>query len=267
MWIRKTPYRHDCRPPLRDRTIVPGIYQVADSGSTMDLWRCDNCDGYWHPARTAVRRNYRWVRANKLNLQVRLAWIAFENREYKPMMRKLLAAAVATVVAVTVAATPAAAAPVTFISHVTGYSWFDNTPPGSAEISHPVIHRRAGGVGTYADPITVAVGHSIINGKDILDFPAGTVFYVSGLKRYFIVEDTCGDGRRPQNGPCHRLDTPGNRAPAGAQAWLDIWVGGRAISEAQANRCMNKITKLYTVIKNPPQGLATTPGDIARAGC
>src|SRR5512135_1310636 len=39
-------------------------------------------------------------------------------------------------------------------AYTTGYTWFDNTPPGSGEISHPVLHAKAGGTGTYADPIT-----------------------------------------------------------------------------------------------------------------
>ena len=41
---------------------------------------------------------------------------------------------------------------------ITGYTWWDNSPPGSAQIARPVLHQRAGGNGTYSDPITVAVG-------------------------------------------------------------------------------------------------------------
>jgi hypothetical protein len=64
--------------------------------------------------------------------------------------------------------TPAPSNRTTFSAYITGYGWPDNTP-ASADISNPVIHQSAGGSGTYADPITIAVGHSIINGKDILD--------------------------------------------------------------------------------------------------
>ena len=42
-----------------------------------------------------------------------------------------------------------------FSAYLTGYSYWDNTPPGSAAISKPVIHRRAGGTGKYNDPITI----------------------------------------------------------------------------------------------------------------
>ena len=45
-------------------------------------------------------------------------------------------------------------------------------PAGLPDISHPVLHKKAGGSGTYADPVTIAVGHSLETGKDLLDFPA-----------------------------------------------------------------------------------------------
>ena len=54
------------------------------------------------------------------------------------------------------------------VAYTTGYDYPDNTPAGNA-ISNPIIHSGAGGTGTYADPITAAVGHSITNGKDTLD--------------------------------------------------------------------------------------------------
>ena len=38
---------------------------------------------------------------------------------------------------------------------VTAYTWFDNTPPGSTVISHPMLHKAAGGTGTYADPVGI----------------------------------------------------------------------------------------------------------------
>ena len=95
---------------------------------------------------------------------------------------------------------------------MTGYDYWDNTPPGSPVISNPVIHQVAGGTGTWQDPTTVAVGHSIINGQDILDWAAGTRFYIPNLRRYFIVEDTCGDGPDPQDEPCHDLSTAPSRS-------------------------------------------------------
>jgi hypothetical protein len=99
-------------------------------------------------------------------------------------------------------------------AYTTGYDYWDNTPAGSAIISDPILHKRAGGTGTYADPITLAVGHSIIGGKDILDYPAGTKFYIPNLRRYFIVEDTCGDGPSPQTEECH-IGFPAGTSPPG----------------------------------------------------
>ena len=151
-------------------------------------------------------------------------------------------------------------------AYLTGYAWPDNTPPGSA-ISNPVIHHEAGGTGTYADPITVAVGHSFIGGVDVLDYKAGTKFYVPNLRKYFIAEDTCGDGNTPQNGPCHNLNKPGNSAPAGAQVWLDLWVGGVGSSQSSVLVCEDAITDLHTVIVNPVSNYAVNPGAIYINSC
>jgi hypothetical protein len=124
-------------------------------------------------------------------------------------------------------------------AYTTGYSWFDNTPHGSAQISHPVLHHAAGGTGTYTDPITLAVGHSRASGVDVLDFASGTRFYLPHVRRYFIVEDSCGDGPRPQDGACHRLTT----APVGAKVWVDLYVGGGAQDRMAAVRtCAGAVT-------------------------
>ena len=150
----------------------------------------------------------------------------------------------------------------TIRAFITGYSYFDNTPAGSVDISNPVIHQSAAGMGTYADPITVAVGHSIVNGRDILDWPTGTRFYIPNLRRYFIVEDTCGDGSSPQNGPCHS----GYSAPA--TTWLDIWIGGKGGSTSGSDACMNAITDVWDVLVNPWPNYATAAGSVyGSAGC
>ncbi|MBO0868037.1 MAG: hypothetical protein J2P15_05685 [Micromonosporaceae bacterium] len=147
-------------------------------------------------------------------------------------------------------------------AYVTGYSYFDNTPPDSAQISNPVLHRIAGGTGTYADPVTVAVGYSRATGQDVLDWPAGTRFYLPNLRRYLVVEDVCGDGSQPQDGPCH------TGYPAGASTWLDVWVGGSRGTSAAAGDCMDAITRVSTVVVNPPAGYPVVSGDIYRpTGC
>lgn len=139
---------------------------------------------------------------------------------------------------------------------ITGYSYFDNTPPGSAQVSHPVLHAVAGGQGTYDDPITVAVGHVRQDGDHILDWPPGTRFYVPNLRRYLIVEDTCGDGDRPQDGPCH------TGYPDEATTWLDVWVGGAGGSAEDAERCARKITGVWDVYVDPVPDFPVELGDI-----
>ena len=148
-------------------------------------------------------------------------------------------------------------------AYVSGYDIYDNTPPGSPLISNPVLHQVAGGTGTYQDPITVAVGHSITNGQDILDWPQATRFYIPNLRRYFVVEDTCGDGPTPQDEPCHNLST----ADPGAQTWLDVWVDGSQVSDSAASSCERIITHNQLALESPPPGYAVVSGPIAGASC
>ena len=134
-------------------------------------------------------------------------------------------------------------------------------------ISHPVLHSRAGGTGTHADPITLAVGHSLETGEDVLDYPAGTRFYLPHLRRYFIVEDTCGDGPRPQDRGCHNLDS----APAGATTWVDLYVGGdddddRAAVQSCASTVTDGDAVLHEMIKDPASTHPVDPGPLFQDG-
>ena len=149
--------------------------------------------------------------------------------------------------------------PQEFMAYVTGYSFWDNTPNGTVEISHPVRHRFAGGMGTFSNPITLAVGHQIINGEDILDIPQGTVFYLPRLRKYAIVEDTCGDGPTPQNGPCH--------TGKNGLVWLDIYVDGVSLNEAASKTCMNDITGPQPVILDPGPNMSVVVGPVTESGC
>lgn len=134
-------------------------------------------------------------------------------------------------------------------AYTTGYTWYDNTPAGSAQISDPVLHDLAGGKGTYDDPITIAVG---ISGSE-LDYAPGTRFYMPSIRRYLIVEDQCG---RDASDPCHNLD----KAPDGASTWLDLWIGGASGSESDVADCANEITALHTVVLNPADDYAVASG-------
>lgn len=72
----------------------------------------------------------------------------------------------------------------TLFGPVTWYSAVDNDPPGSRVIAHPVLHERAGGTGTYDDPITFATEYDDT-------YPVGTRIYMPYLRKYFIREDDC----------------------------------------------------------------------------
>lgn len=139
---------------------------------------------------------------------------------------------------------------------ITAYSWHDNTPAGSHSISNPILHKTAGGTGTYDDPVTVAVGHSRDTGTDVLDIPAGTRIYVPGVRRYFIVEDTCGDGPSPQDGPCHS----GAEAYGNASLWIDLWIGGAGESALFVHRCAADITGVKAAVLNPGRNYAVASG-------
>ena len=139
---------------------------------------------------------------------------------------------------------------------VTAYSWHDNTPPGSPTISHPVLHSTAGGTGTYDDPVTVAVGHSRETGTSVLDIPAGTRIYLPAVRRYFMVEDTCGDGPTPQDGPCHS----GAEAYGNASLWIDLWIGGAEESALFVHRCAADITGVKAAVLNPGRNYAVASG-------
>jgi len=154
---------------------------------------------------------------------------------------------------------PAAFPQQSFTAYITGYSYWDNTPVGSAAIALPVVHNSAGGQGTYNDPITLAVGHSINGGVSKPDVPAGTRFYLERLQKYAIVEDVCGDGATPQNGPCHT----GHEG----HPWFDLYIGGAKVTAQTAAACARSITDLQTVIMNPLPTLPVAAGEVTDSTC
>jgi hypothetical protein len=65
---------------------------------------------------------------------------------------------------------------------MTLYGWPDNSPPGG-DIAYPKIHQKAGGTGTFADPVTFAT--------DKGECAPGTIIYVPAFLKYGIMEDGC----------------------------------------------------------------------------
>jgi len=97
----------------------------------------------------------------------------------------------------------------TITSYVTMYGFPDNDPPGSAIIAQPVMHKLAGGIGTFNDPITFASDAGVI--------PFGTRIYVPYLHKYFIMEDICAEA----------VQNPG-------VSHVDLWAGGDASTNVSA---------------------------------
>lgn len=126
---------------------------------------------------------------------------------------------------------------------ITGYSYWDNSPPGSADIARPVVHDQAGGTGTWEDPITIAVGH----GKGGWHYAPGTRIYLEGLRKYAVVEDLCGACSSGHHGAPH----------------LDLYIGGENSTARQARACAMKITAMQEIVVNPAPDHPVTPGEIA----
>jgi hypothetical protein len=139
--------------------------------------------------------------------------------------------------------------------YVTLYGFVDNSPP-SAIISNPVIHKKAGGTGTFKDPITFAT--------DKREEKPGTIVYYAYLRKYFIMEDTCSECTRDWNG--NNGDNP--VPPRNGHRWrIDLWAGGDKRSLHGADKaallaCEDKLTqdKGGTVTLHPSSNL---PVDLA----
>lgn len=125
---------------------------------------------------------------------------------------------------------------------ITFYGWPDNSPPGN-QIAHPVIHKRAGGDGTYCNPTTFATERA--NDKTI---PYGIKIYVPFIKQYFIREDLCA-----ASGP-----TSGSGSQGCHKLWFDLWIGGTAKSNPHdVIACERKLTpgNEVSVVLWPQDGL------------
>jgi hypothetical protein len=133
---------------------------------------------------------------------------------------------------------------------ITFYGWPDNSPPGN-KIAHGIIHKRAGGDGTYCNPTTFATERS--NDRRI---PYGIKIYVPFLKQYFIREDDCAP-----SGP-----TSGSGSNGCFKLWFDLWIGGTAKSNSHAViKCERTLTPndQVKVILYPRDGLPVAfPGPI-----
>jgi hypothetical protein len=119
---------------------------------------------------------------------------------------------------------------------VTFYGWPDN---GGADIAFPKVHAKAGGAGTYADPITFAT--------DPDEWPPGTILYLPFLKRYIVMEDSCASCTTDW---------------AARKYHLHVWVNSDDRVPMQVTACeMSLMRASVDVEVNPPadRPVATTP--------
>jgi len=129
---------------------------------------------------------------------------------------------------------------------VTAYGWWDNDPPGSATIAFPSLngkrtHFRAGGVGSYDDPITFAADPKV--------FKKGTMIYIPRLMKFFIMEDICGAALKRKEG----------EPPI-----VDIWIGGTATSDrddlTEAEENLTRETE--KILVNPHNSFSCDPAPL-----
>jgi hypothetical protein len=117
--------------------------------------------------------------------------------------------------------------------YVTLYGAHDNTPANSRDIAYPVIHKEAGGTGTFEDPLTFAT--------DKRELPVGTIVYYPYLKRYFIMEDDCTECDNDWSDRRYKH--------------IDLWAG--ASNDPDIERCEASLTQdgQVEVIVGAPDGL------------
>jgi hypothetical protein len=123
---------------------------------------------------------------------------------------------------------------------ITFYGSWDNDPPSSTDIAYPVIHDKAGGTGTYEDPLTFASPAG--DGA----YEIGTKIYVPFVQKYFIKEDQCAVSWTAPEG-------------CGAVTMVDLYVGNPSDAEAVVE-CENSLTPGgdTEIMINPPAGLTVS---------
>jgi hypothetical protein len=132
---------------------------------------------------------------------------------------------------------PPAAVPNAF-GRIGYYGARTNEPRGSRDIAYPkVMHGKAGGTGTFDDPLTFAAREDA--------FKLGTKIYVPDVQRYFILEDLC---------------------PQCSGTGLNLWAG--PADDSGLIDCTKSLARSgdrgYVV--NPPSGLPVVPGDLYQSG-
>lgn len=122
---------------------------------------------------------------------------------------------------------------------LTFYGSYDNDPKGSTVISDPVIHKEAGGTGSYEDPLTFASPE----GEGA--YKKGQIIYVPALQKYYIKEDKCAVSWTAPDG-------------CGEVTHVDLYIGNPSATK-DVTECEDTLTPddkvKVTIILNPPKDL------------
>ena len=120
--------------------------------------------------------------------------------------------------------------------YITYYGWYDNSPSGK-NIAYPhkkysaSIHDKAGGTGSYKDPITFATDRDL--------YKPGTIIYVPYIKKYIIMEDMC-------EGCIENWQDEKRKH-------IDIWIESKDSFEDELYQCQRKYTRSSIEVElNPP---------------
>ena len=123
-----------------------------------------------------------------------------------------------------------------FLPHLQGAK--DNCPPGG-DIAYPTSqHPQAGGLGSFADPITFA------GSRKVPGFvPKDTVLYVYSLQKYFRFEDDCQE-----------CDSDWSKHQ---KLHVDLWMGSDTVTPGpNLIACENQMTRSKAAILiDAPAGL------------
>jgi hypothetical protein len=149
---------------------------------------------------------------------------------------------------VTTTVTPAPPPPTSTQVQITWYGSYDNDPKGSLAIDDPVIHKTAGGVGTFTDPLTFA-SPIAADGKTQA-YGHGQVIYVPAVQKYFIREDSCAKSWTAKDG-------------CGDLSHVDLYIGNPSATKAVL-ACEDALTpattgEIGTIIVNPASNLPVNP--------
>lgn len=161
------------------------------------------------------------------------------------------------------------------------FTWYgvpDNTPPGAgiggpstgATNSYPgnygsAVHsgQRAGGDGSYANPLTAATDNTD-------EVPYGVEFYIPEFHKYFVAEDFCtecgGDwsGSGNDSSDASLIGQGGDGGPG--MIHFDLWLDGGAGSWVNALKCEDALTPDPTdpalIVMDPDPGMPVNPDPV-----